>query len=69
MSYNPKRTQMSAQVTMLSKTLNYNRYRNQDIPWKNKFTQCLSTNPAFQRIINGKLQYKEGNDTLEKARK
>jgi hypothetical protein len=36
---------------------------------KNKFTQCLSTNPALRRIINGKLQYKEGNYILEKARK
>jgi hypothetical protein len=29
----------------------------------------LSTNPALQMIINGKLQHKDGNDTLEKARK
>ena len=36
---------------------------------KIKFTQCLSTNPALQRIIKGKFQYKEGNDTLKKARK
>jgi len=36
---------------------------------KTKFTEYLSTNPAIQRIINGKLQYKEGNYTLEKARK
>jgi hypothetical protein len=35
---------------------------------KNKFTQYLSTNLALQRIIDGKLQYKEGNYTLEKAR-
>ena len=35
---------------------------------KTKFTQFLSTNPALQRIIGGKLQYKEGNYTLEKAR-
>jgi hypothetical protein len=34
---------------------------------KNKFTQYLSTNPALQRIIIGKLQHKEGNYTLEKA--
>jgi hypothetical protein len=26
-------------------------------------------NPTLQRIIKGKLQLKEGNDTLEKARK
>jgi hypothetical protein len=36
---------------------------------KNKFTQYLSTNPPLQRIINGKLQNKEENYTLEKARK
>jgi hypothetical protein len=36
---------------------------------KNKFTQYLFTHPALQRIINGKLQQKEGNYTLEKTRK
>ena len=36
---------------------------------KTKFTQYLSTNPALQRIKKGKLQNKEGNDALEKARK
>jgi hypothetical protein len=36
---------------------------------KTKFTQHLSINPVLQRIINGKHQYKEGNYTLEKARK
>jgi hypothetical protein len=30
-------------------------------------TQYLSMNLAFQRIIKGNLQHKEGNDTLEKA--
>jgi hypothetical protein len=34
---------------------------------KNKLTQYLSTNPALQRIIS--FQHKEGNYTLEKARK
>ena len=34
---------------------------------KTKFTQYFSTNPALQRIIGGKLHYKEGNYTLEKA--
>jgi hypothetical protein len=29
----------------------------------------LSTNPALHKIIDGKLQHKEGNYTLEKARK
>jgi hypothetical protein len=36
---------------------------------KTKFTQYLSTNPALQRIIKGKLQHKEGNYALKKARK
>jgi hypothetical protein len=36
---------------------------------KTKFTQYLSTNPALQRIIDGKLQHNEGNYTLEKTRK
>jgi hypothetical protein len=36
---------------------------------KTKFTQYLSLNPALQRIIDGKHQYKEGNYTLEKTRK
>jgi hypothetical protein len=36
---------------------------------KTKFTQYLSTNPALQRIIDGKHQHKEGNYMLEKARK
>jgi hypothetical protein len=36
---------------------------------KNKFTQYLSSNPALQRIIDGKLSHKKGNYTLEKARK
>ena len=35
---------------------------------KTKFIQYLSTNPALQRIMGGKHQYKEGNYTLEKAR-
>jgi hypothetical protein len=34
-----------------------------------KFTQYLPMNPALQRILKGKLQYNEGNYTLEKARK
>jgi hypothetical protein len=36
---------------------------------KTKFTQYLSTNPALQRIIKGKLQHKEGNCALEKSTK
>jgi hypothetical protein len=36
---------------------------------KTKFTQCLSTSPAFQRIIKGKYKHKDGNYALEKAKK
>jgi hypothetical protein len=35
---------------------------------KTRFIQYLSTNPALQRKIDGKLQHKKGNYTLEKAR-
>jgi hypothetical protein len=34
---------------------------------KTKFIQYLSTNPAIQRIIDGKHQHKKGNYTLENA--
>jgi hypothetical protein len=36
---------------------------------KIKFAQYLSTNPVLQRLIHKKSQHKEGNYTLEKARK
>jgi hypothetical protein len=36
---------------------------------KIKFTQYLFINPTLQRIIDGKVQHKEGNYTLEKAKK
>jgi hypothetical protein len=36
---------------------------------KTKFTQYISTNTALERIIKGKLQQKEGNNAIEKARK
>jgi hypothetical protein len=36
---------------------------------KTKFIQYLYVNPSLQRIIKGKLQHKEGNYALEKARK
>jgi hypothetical protein len=36
---------------------------------KTKLTLYLSTNPTLQWIIDGKHQHKEGNYTLEKARK
>ena len=34
-----------------------------------KFTHYLSTNPALQRIITRKKQYKDGNHVVEKRRK
>jgi hypothetical protein len=34
-----------------------------------KFTHYLSTNPALQRIITEKNQYKDGNHALVKPRK
>jgi hypothetical protein len=36
---------------------------------KTIFTQYISTNLALQKMIDGKLQHKEGNYTIEKARK
>ena len=36
---------------------------------RTKSTHYLSTNPALQRIITEKNQYKEGNHVLEKARR
>ena len=36
---------------------------------KTKFTHYLSTNPALQRIITEKNQYKNGNNALEKPRR
>jgi hypothetical protein len=35
---------------------------------KTKFKQYLSTNPALQSIVKGKLQHKDGNHTQEKPR-
>jgi hypothetical protein len=37
--------------------------------YKTKFTHYLSTNPALQRIITEKNQYKDRNHILEKARR
>jgi hypothetical protein len=47
--------------TIPSKTHNYYRWRNKVFCDKTKFTQYLSTNSAFQRIIKRKLQHNEGN--------
>jgi hypothetical protein len=35
---------------------------------KTKFKQYLSTNPALQRMLEGKLQHKKGTYTKEKKR-
>ena len=37
--------------------------------YKTKFTHYLSTNPALQRIITEKKQYKDRNHALEQTRK
>jgi hypothetical protein len=60
---------MPAQATISSKTLNYIDGDTKVFHDKTKFTQYLSRNQALQRIIKGKVQHKEGNDALEKARK
>jgi hypothetical protein len=49
--------------------LNYHRWRKQIFHDKANFTKYLSTNPALQRIIKGKLQHMEENNDLEKAKK
>jgi hypothetical protein len=36
---------------------------------KTKFSHYLSTNPALQRLITEKNQYKNGNNALEKTRR
>jgi hypothetical protein len=36
---------------------------------RKKIKQYLSTKPALQRIVTGKLQHKEGNNTLGKRKK
>ena len=36
---------------------------------KTKFSHFLSTNPALQRVITEKNQYKNGNNALEKTRR
>jgi hypothetical protein len=60
---------MPAQATIPNKTLNYQSCKTKVFHDKTKFTQYLSTNLALQRKIKGKIQHKEGNYTLEKARK
>ena len=45
---------MPAQTTIPSKTLNHHTWKAKVFHDKTKFTQYLSTNPALQRIIDGK---------------
>jgi len=59
---------MSAQATIPSKTVSQHRWRIQNILGQTKFKEYLSTNPAPQRIIEGKLQYKEDTYNKEKSR-
>lgn len=64
-----KRTQMPAQPTIPSKTLNQHRWRKQNITGKTKFKQyllCVSINLSLQKILEGKLQHKEGTYTKRK---
>ena len=56
---------MPAQTTIPSK-ISITIDRETKIFHKTKFTQYLSTNPALQRILEGKLQQKEGTCTKEK---
>jgi hypothetical protein len=57
---------MPVQATIPSKNINY---YNKIFHDKTKFKQYLSTKPALQKIIKGKLQHKEGNYTQEKPKK
>jgi hypothetical protein len=57
---------MPAQISKISITIDG---ENKIFLDKTTFAQYLSTNRAPQRIIDRKHQNKEGNRTLEKARK
>jgi hypothetical protein len=60
---------MPAQVTIPSNILNTIERESKIFHDKNIFTQYLFTNIALQKIIDLKFQPKEGNYTLENARK
>jgi hypothetical protein len=62
----PKRIQMPAQALYPAKLSVIIDGENKIFHDKTKFTQYLSTNPALQRIIDGK---QGGKITLGKARK
>jgi hypothetical protein len=59
---------MPAQAIYPAK-LNYHRWRNQSIPYKNKVTQYHSTYPVLQKIIMAKHQHMDRKYSLEKARR
>jgi hypothetical protein len=59
---------MPAQAPMPRETLNYHRWRNLGITWQSQIYIICFHKPILQRIIDWKLQHKEGNGTLEKAR-
>jgi hypothetical protein len=63
-----KRTQMAAQTTIPNKLSINIDGETKIFQEKNKFKQYLSTNPALQRILEGKLQYKVGTYTKAKTR-
>ena len=66
---NLKRTQIPTQATIPSKLSITIDGKTKKFHDKIKFTQYLSTNSELQRIIDGKLQHREENYTLEKVRK
>jgi hypothetical protein len=53
---------MPAKAAIPSKTITIDG-ETKVFPDKTKFTQYLSLNLAIQRILKGKLQHKDGNDT------
>jgi hypothetical protein len=65
----PQRTQMPARLLYPAKLSMTIDEETKIFHNKTKFTQYHSTNPALERIIDGKHQHKEENYTLEKARK
>jgi hypothetical protein len=66
---NLKRKQMPAQATSTEKFPIAIDGQTKVFHKKTKFTQYLSTNPALQRIIKGKLKYKRGKLSLRKRKK
>jgi hypothetical protein len=69
MSYRPKLSTNASLVTNPTELSIIKERQTKVSHDKTKFTHYLSTNPALQRIRKGKLQHKEGNYALEKARK